>query len=293
MVKKQLTIAFLGIACGQSCCIGGRYSAVFCAWVAYQAINRFKLQASMAKAKQMTKKSLSNFLLLLPVFFAAGCKPIDADEKRLATSVEFPRPFRPVSKLAGTEFSTEAKRDEAGEAQKVMDWATLNPGMTVADIGAGEGYYTVRLAERVGAKGRVLAQDIDKGALERLGERVNRDRLDNVAIQPGAIDDPRLPANSFDRIFLVHMYHEVSEPYPFLWRLRPALVKGGEVIVVDRDRPTNAHGIPPKQLFCEFEALGFRLKGFVERLEVGGYFARFEAVGERPAPGAIKACKAK
>jgi ubiquinone/menaquinone biosynthesis C-methylase UbiE len=225
----------------------------------------------------------------LPVI---GCKMQNISKDRPPTSTDFPRPFRPVSKLAGTEFSTEAKRDEAGEAGKVMEWATIRPGMTVADIGAGEGYYTVRLAEKVGAKGRVLAQDIDSGALQRLGERVNRDRLDNVAIKSGAVDDPRLPGNSFDRIFLVHMYHEVSEPYPFLWRLRPALRAGGEVIVVDRDLPTGAHGIPPKQLFCEFAAVGFRLKGFVERLEVGGYFARFEAVGPRPEPEKIKACKA-
>lgn len=235
-----------------------------------------------------TKCSISVWILAL--LLGSGCSPVDGDKTRPATSVEFPMPFRPVSKLSGTEFSTEAKRDEAGEAKMVMEWATISPGMTVADLGAGEGYYTVRLADKVGKNGRVLAQDIDKGALERLGERVSRDRLDNVAIKEGAIDDPRLPANSFNRIFLVHMYHEVSEPYPFLWRLRPALVKGGEVIVVDRDRATDAHGIPPKLLFCEFEAVGFKLKGFVERLEVGGYFARFEATGNRPEPGAIRAC---
>jgi SAM-dependent methyltransferase len=255
---------------------------------------RFYPEQSLIKAGRMTatRKLLclsALALVLLPIY---GCKPQVTDTNRPATSLEFPRPFRPVSKLSGTEFSTEAKRDEAGEAQKVMAWASITPGMTVADLGAGEGYYTVRLAEKVGEKGRVLAQDIDNGALQRLGERVNRDRLDNVAIKPGAVDDPRLPANSFDRVFLVHMYHEVSEPYPFLWRLRPSLVKGGEVIVVDRDRPTDAHGIPPKQLFCEFEAVGFRLKGFIERLEVGGYFARFEAVGTRPDPDKIKACKA-
>lgn len=244
------------------------------------------------------KSILMTKIAALPMFLAimtgtlmvGGCKPSNSDNGRLATSVDFPRPYRPVSKLSGTSFSTEAKRDAAGEAKQVMEWATMTPGMTVADLGAGEGYYTVRLAEKVGEKGRVLAQDIDKGALERLGERVSRDRLDNVAIKEGAIDDPRLPPNSFNRIFLVHMYHEVSEPYPFLWRLRPALAKGGEVIVVDRDRPTEAHGIPPKLLFCEFEAVGFRLKGFVEKLEVGGYFARFEAIGPRPEPGAIKAC---
>ncbi len=229
-------------------------------------------------------------LLCACIAIVPACKPAQKDGDRLETSRAFPRPYRPVSAASGTQFSTEAARDEAGEAKLVMDWAGIAPGTTVADLGAGEGYYTVRLATRVGVKGRVLAQDINRGALQRLGERVSRDRLDNVAIKEGAVDDPRLPPNSFDRIFMVHMYHEVGEPYAFLWRLRPALAKGGEVIVVDRDRPTDSHGIPPKLLFCEFEAVGYRLTGFSEQLNVGGYFARFEISGKRPDPAKIKVC---
>ena len=232
----------------------------------------------------------SAFLLAIASAALSSCSAPEKDSDRPATAREFPRAFRPVSQAASTQFSTEAARDKAGEAKLLMDWAGIAPGTTVADLGAGEGYYTIRLATRVGTKGRVLAQDINRGALQRLGERVNRDRLDNVAIKEGAIDDPRLPPNSFDRVFLVHMYHEVAEPYAFLWRLRPALAKGGEVIVVDRDQPTNSHGIPPKLLFCEFESVGYKLTGYSEQLNVGGYFARFEASGKRPDPAAIKAC---
>jgi ubiquinone/menaquinone biosynthesis C-methylase UbiE len=234
---------------------------------------------------------LALLLMALPL---SACERAPGDDGRLESSRAFPTPDRAVSEASGTEFSTEAARDEAGEAKKLMDWADIEPGTTVADIGAGEGYYTVRLSQRVGTKGRVLAQDINRGALDRLAERVVRERLlDNVAIKEGGIDDPRLPPGSFDRIFMVHMYHEVSEPYAFLWRLRPALNKGGQVIVVDRDLPTNEHGIPPKLLFCEFAAVGYQLKEFEERKEVGAYFARFELDGERPKPSAIKACKAE
>ncbi|MBJ7388260.1 MAG: class I SAM-dependent methyltransferase [Sphingomonadaceae bacterium] len=210
-----------------------------------------------------------------------------------ATAPKFPRPDRTVSAIGDTEFSTEAARDEAGEASYVMDWAGIQPGTTVADIGAGEGYYTIRLAERVGPKGRVLAQDINRGALDRLGERVTREQVDNVAIKEGAVDDPRLPQSSFDRIFMVHMYHEIEEPYAFLWRMRPALAKGGQVIVVDRDRATDRHGIPPKLLFCEFDAVGYRLTGFTEQLKLGGYIARFEVSGARPEPSAIRTCASR
>jgi ubiquinone/menaquinone biosynthesis C-methylase UbiE len=207
------------------------------------------------------------------------------------TVESFPSADRPVSGLGANRFSTEDQRDSVNEAQVVMDLARIEPGMTVADIGAGEGYYTVRLSQRVGSKGRVLAQDIDGDAVRDLGLRVERERLDNVSIKHGEPDDPQLPADSFDRIFLVHMYHEVAEPYAFLWHMRPALREGGRVIVVDIDRPTDAHGIPPHLLFCEFAAVGFRLTAFERKPELQGYFAQFEAVGPRPAPNAIRPCR--
>lgn len=232
---------------------------------------------------------------LLPLLAACAAlgacerQPVDLD--RPETSREFPRAFRPVSELGGNSVSTEQARDDRNEANTVMELANIRPGMTVADIGAGEGYYTVRLAERVGEDGRVLAQDIDQDALRRLGSRVEDERLDNVSIKLGAEDDPRLPANSFDRIFMVHMYHEVTEPYAFLWRLRPALREGGQVIVVDVDRPADQHGLRPQLLFCEFQAVGFRLVEFVRRPELAGYYAQFEAVGPRPQPDEIEPCR--
>lgn len=229
--------------------------------------------------------------LVLATAWLAACQPASGDQAdRPETARAFPRADRPVADVVSNEFSNEEARDDRNEATTVMDLAGITPGMTVADIGAGNGYYTVRLAERVGAEGRVLAQDIDDAALKRLGTRVERERLDNVSIKPGDVDDPRLPEASFDRIFMVHMYHEVTEPYAFISRLRPALKKGGQVILVDVDRPTNRHGIPPKLLFCEFEAVGYKLVEFIEKPDIAGYFARFEAVGPALEPGQIKGC---
>jgi ubiquinone/menaquinone biosynthesis C-methylase UbiE len=220
------------------------------------------------------------FLLALSL---VACRK--ADEGR-----EFPQADRPVSAPGGTAFSTEEARDDRNEAMTVMDLAMIRPGMRVADIGAGEGYYTVRLAERVGKNGRVVAEDIDTDAMARLANRIERDRLDNAYTQVGTAEDPKLPASSFDRIFMVHMYHEVGEPYAFLWRLRPALRQGGQVIVVDVDRPTNRHGIAPQLLFCEFAAVGFKLAQFVRKPELAGYYAQFTAEGPRPEPKSIKPC---
>lgn len=224
----------------------------------------------------------------------AACHAADAgDTDRAPRNRAFPRADRPVAKVVSTQWSNEELRDSKGEAQSVMDEAEVAPGMTVADIGAGEGYYTVRLAARVGNKGRVLAQDIDEGALGRLGARIEREQLTSVSIKQGAPDDPRLPQRSFDRVFMIHMYHEIAEPYPFLWRLWPALKPGGSVVVVDVDRPTDRHGTPAALLFCEFETAGFRLSAFRRKPDVSGYYAQFVPAGSGPPePRRMRSCPA-
>jgi protein-L-isoaspartate O-methyltransferase len=220
----------------------------------------------------------------------SACDMIERAPSRPESALEFPAADRPVPESGSGRYSNEVVRDSRGEATKVMDLANIRPGMTVADLGAGEGYYTVRLAERVGEDGRVLAQDIDRSVLERLGERVEREGLSNISIKLGKQDDPQLPIDSFDRIFLVHVYHQVSEPYAFLYRMWPALAEGGEVIVVEADRPTHAQGIPPPLLFCEFEAVGYHLVEYIEKPDIMGYFARFDRGGERPEPSEIERC---
>jgi ubiquinone/menaquinone biosynthesis C-methylase UbiE len=229
--------------------------------------------------------------LLVPLLLTGCDMALFGGGDRVETARDFPPADRPVAPTVSTKWSTEEARDRVREADQIMDAAAVAPGMTVADIGAGDGYYTVRLAQRVGARGRVLAQDIQPKVIDRLADRVARERLDNVSLKLGAVDDPRLPPNSFDRVFLVHMYHEIGEPYAFLWRLYPSLREGGQVIVVDSDRPTGRHGIPLRLLVCEFESAGYRLVAFSEKKDVGAYFARFTRAGPRPEPQDMKACK--
>jgi len=227
------------------------------------------------------------------IVLLGGCDALSpASPKRPDSAAAFPAPDRPVVQVVSNQFSTEDDRDERGEAKVVMDLADIRPGMTVADIGAGEGYYTVRLAERVGADGRVLAQDISRDALDRLGRRVERERLENISIKLGGTDDPQLPADSFDRIFLVHMYHEVTEPYAFLWNMWPALGAGGQIVVVESDSRVGSHGLPHTLLFCEFEAVGYVLVEYTERPDIKGYFARFQRGPARAEPASIKPCSA-
>ena len=222
-----------------------------------------------------------------PWFLALALAACRAEGDSAAT---FPPPGRDVAPIVSDAFSTEDVRDRVGEFEAVVAAARVQPGMSVADIGAGEGYYTVRLSPLVGIRGRVLAQDIVPEVRDRLAERVQREGLDNVTVRLGLSADPKLPPASFDRIFLVHMYHEVTDPYAFLWHLAGGLKPGGEVIVVDADRPVKRHGIPPARLKCELAAVGLSLDRF-QRLSGGdSYFAAFRASGPRPAPTAIQPC---
>jgi SAM-dependent methyltransferase len=217
------------------------------------------------------------------ILIVAGCRA-------QPTEPRFPSAHRDVAPIVGGTFSTEDARDRAGEAEEVMQLAGVKPGMSVADVGAGEGYYTVRLARVVGSKGRVLAEDIIPDVRDQLSDRVQRERLDNVAVKLGTANDPMLPSGSFDRIFLVHMYHEVASPYAFLWHLREGVKPTGLIVVVDSQRPVRQHGMPPDQLKCEFAALGLQPAKY--QVLSGGdvYLMAFRVAGPRPAPDKIQPC---
>ena len=204
---------------------------------------------------------------------------------------QFPAAHRDVAPTVSDTFSTEDARDRLGEAEQVMQLAGVKPGMSVADVGAGEGYYTVRLARVVGAKGRVLAEDIVPQVRDELSDRVQRERLDNVAVKLGTAENPMLPAASFDRIFLVHMYHEVASPYAFLWHMRGGVKPDGLVIVVDSNRPVKQHGMPPASLKCEFAALGMQAVNTATLASREDYLMAFRVSGPRPAPDKITPCE--
>jgi ubiquinone/menaquinone biosynthesis C-methylase UbiE len=213
----------------------------------------------------------------------AGCRAQPSEP-------QFPAAHRDVAPTVSDTFSTEDARDRLGEAEQVMELAGVKPGMSVADVGAGEGYYTVRLARVVGPKGRVLAEDIVPDVRDQLSDRVQRERLDNVAVKLGAADNPMLPSGSFDRLFLVHMYHEVQSPYAFLWHLRDAVKPDGLVVVVESNRPVRRHGMPPESLKCEFAALGMQPVKAAMLASREDYLMAFRLAGAKPAPEKIKAC---
>lgn len=203
-----------------------------------------------------------------------------------------PAARRPVARIVSTTWDTEARRDAVGEAERVFALLALAPGVRVADIGAGAGYYTTRLARRLGPGGTVYAQDIKPNILESLGARLARERLGGVTLVLGDPDDPKLPRGSVDLALLSHMYHEIARPYDFLFNLHAALAPGGRIAVIDSDRPTESHGTPPMLLRCEMAALGYREVAFDRLMPAEGYLAVFAAPDTLPARSSVVACTA-
>ncbi|MCE2900303.1 MAG: class I SAM-dependent methyltransferase [Gemmatimonas sp.] len=209
-----------------------------------------------------------------------------------APAQAFPAPSRPVADIVAPRWTAEALRDDAGEFARVVRLAKIRAGMQVADIGAGDGYYVARLSPLVGATGRVFGQDIIPDYLTLLQRRVRREALANVQVVAGDPHDPRLPAKSVDVALMIHMYHEIEQPYALLWNLATAMRPGGTLVILDLERPTYGHGTPPDLLRCELRTVGYRERSFT-RTALEEYVAVFEAPDSlsRPTPEAITAAR--
>ncbi len=203
----------------------------------------------------------------------------------------FPPPDRPVAGIISPEYSNEKTRDGHGEALRVLNLLGIRPGQRVADIGAGLGYYTVRVARRLGPGGTIYATDVKSEYLDRLKARLARERITGVQLILGLPRDPHLPADSVDVAILSHMYHEIENPYEFLYRLQPSLTPDARVGIIDMDRPTQSHGTPPVLLRCELAAVGYRETDFVWLTPADGYLAVFARPASLPPAGAIKPCR--
>jgi len=210
----------------------------------------------------------------------------------VAQAQRFPKAERPVAPVIAPAYSTEEARDRAGEAQRVMDRLRIAPGARVADIGAGAGYYTVHLARRLGPGAKIYAEDIEQKYLDQLDVRLAQEGIRaSVTLVRGTPNNPGLPERSIDVAILAHMYHEIENPYEFLYRLRPALAQGGRVAIIDLDQPTRDHGTPLALLRCELAAVGYREVDFAVLAPADGYVAVFEPPDQQPAAEKIRPCR--
>ena len=203
----------------------------------------------------------------------------------------FPAAARPVAPIISPTWGDSRQRDAAHEVEQIVARLKLHAGQTVGDLGAGQGYDTVRLAGVLGPGGRVIAEDVDPRALQTLAAAAQQKRLSNIVIALGEPQDPRLPPRTLDAAILVHMYHEIAHPYAFLYNLAGAMRPGARVGVEELDRPTPAHGTPPALLRCEFAAVGYREISLAALKGDLGYFAVFAAPSSPPTPQRIRACR--
>ena len=227
---------------------------------------------------------------------AIGCSREGAAQRVETTptaTTAFPKPDRPVAEIVSPRWSDDADRDRIDEAGQIARALGLKPGMAVADIGAGSGYHTFRLAKVVGDSGRIYAEDILPQYLKPLSDEVARRGVKNITLVQGAADDPKLPGGQIDAAIMVHMYHEITQPYGLLYNLAPAFKAGGKLAIIDNDAPPERHGTPVALLRCELAAVGYKELRFTKLEGDPAYVAVFAppAPQARPQPGQIKACK--
>jgi ubiquinone/menaquinone biosynthesis C-methylase UbiE len=152
-----------------------------------------------------------------------------------------------------------AGRDERLQINRVMDILGVSPGKTVADIGAGSGWFTVRAARRVGATGTVYAVDINPEAIRYIDNRAQKEGLRNVRTVLSRSDDPTLPTIRVDAVLLLKTYHEVANPVVLLRHLRVSLAAGAKVGIIDRNGNGENHGVAKDVVIEEAAQAGYRL----------------------------------
>jgi predicted methyltransferase len=150
-------------------------------------------------------------------------------------------------------------RDERLQINRVMDILGITPGKTVADIGAGSGWFTVRAARRVTETGTVYAVDINPEARRYIDKRVQKERLHNVKTILSKSDDPQLPTNQVDAVLLLKTYHEVDRPVALLRTLRTSLRSGAKVGIIDRNGNGQNHGVDRDVVIKEAAEAGYVL----------------------------------
>jgi ubiquinone/menaquinone biosynthesis C-methylase UbiE len=172
----------------------------------------------------------------------------------------------------GAAWLERPEREAEEQPSKAIAALAVTAGQVVADVGAGSGYYTVRLAERVGPTGRVFATDIQPEMLSLLRTRVSRARLDNVELVLSADADPRLPEGLFDLVLMVDVYHELARPQEVLRKLRASLKPDGRLVLVEFRKESawvpirEEHKMSVKEARMELEAEGYRFDRVIDVL---------------------------
>ena len=199
--------------------------------------------------------SLTLYVLSLPFAFS------QSDTQTPAPSPQVQQQQRKTSEPYTGDLSIfdTPGRDEKLQINRVMNILGIQSGKSVADIGAGSGWFTVRAAKRVGPEGKVFAVDINPDAVSHIQSRAQQEQLSNVKAILSKPDDPVLQPDSVDAVLLLKTYHEVAHPVELLRNLRPALRSDAKVGVIDRNGNGENHGVGKEVVIRETQEAGYRL----------------------------------
>ena len=214
-------------------------------------------------------KAAALFLSLL-CGLVAHAEPADRYEYRAAHDPDgigkfyLGREIAHVMGPGGILWLERRERETQEKPQLLIDALEIKPGQTIADLGAGSGYYSFRIAPLVGPAGKVLAIDIEPAMLAAIAQRARREQVANVATVRSSAQDPNLPARSVDLLLMVDVYHELEYPYEVMTRVRAALKPGGRVALIEyRAEDPDVlikplHKMSERQVRREMQAAGFR-----------------------------------
>ncbi len=182
------------------------------------------------------------------------------------------RRIAPVMGVGGADWLERSEREQEEHPDRALEAIGIKPGMVIADVGAGTGYMSLRMAKLVGPSGKVYAEDVQPEMLRRLRQNAAKAKLSNVETVLGTESDPKLPAESLDLILLVDVYHEFSQPQKMLRRMREALKPDGRLVLLEyRKEDPNIpirpeHKMSVQEVKIELEAEGFKLSQVLETL---------------------------
>ncbi len=151
------------------------------------------------------------------------------------------------------------KREQNLQINRVMDILGIKSGSSVADIGAGSGWFSVRAARRVGPKGLIYADEVNQDYLDYISERSKKENLTNIKTVLGKEDDPNLPENSIDAVLILKTYHEIQQPIRLLKNLQKSLRSNARIGIIDRNGKGDDHGLDRDVVIKETAQAGFKL----------------------------------
>ena len=195
------------------------------------------------------------FALSLCLFNSSALRPVRAQAPPAAPSQTRPTSTPYAGDLSIFEYPD---RDKKLHIDRVMDLLSIAPGKSVADIGAGSGWFTVRAAARVGATGQVYAEDINPKAIDYIRDRAAKQNLPNIHPILGEVDDTKLPASSIDAVLILKTYHEFAHPIPLMTELKASLHPGAKIGIIDRNGNGTDHGILPNVVEHEMAQAGYK-----------------------------------